>query len=258
MLAVALGVGLVVAVSCCYESLRVSVTEWILSWLGRSQIHIEHRLGTSATFEQSLLEQVRRTEGVRLAAPRSRFWMTLIKPPYRPGAELPPQARLPVDCYGIEPTVEYQVRGYKLEAGRLLQPGEADAIVLQADLAETLHRRPGQSVMLEDATGKALQLRLVGTVVKPRLGPFQRSSAYVLLSRLQEMAYSRDKIHTIDVLVEPDASVQRVQQRLRDSLPPYVVIDTSESKLRHINDGMRLLNLVLLLNSICALLAAVF
>jgi putative ABC transport system permease protein len=258
ILAVTLGVGLVLAVSCCYESLRVSVTEWVLSWLGRSQIHIEHRVGSAATIDQSVVEQVRRGQGVKVVAPRARFWMTIVKPAFETAEKVPLEGLVPVDCYGIDPSVEYELSGYKLSGGRLLRPGDQDAIVLQLDVAEALRIPLGGRVVLEDGAGRRVGLKLVGTVAMPQLGIFQRGRAYLLLPRLQELNYSEGKIHTADVLLEPEASVNTALADLRRRLPSDLSIDTSESKLRHINDGMRLLNLVLLFNSICALLAAVF
>jgi len=258
ILAVTLGVALVVAVSCCYESLRASVTNWILSWLGRSQIHVEHRLGSVALIDQSTLDLVNQTPGVAAAAPRSRFWITAIKRPFVHQESVPLEGRVPFDCYGADPSVEYRLRGYKLAAGRNLQPGDVDAIVLQSDLAAGLGVQVGDPVTIEDGTGRRIELDLVGTIVSPKLGMFQRSKGYVTLARLQQITYSADKIHTIDVLLSPDASLRAAVDDLRGRLPPDLSIDTSESKLRHINDGMRLLNLILSFNSICALLAAVF
>ncbi len=45
VLAVALGVGVVVWVTCCYESVRRSIDQTVLDWIGRSHVIVEPRAG---------------------------------------------------------------------------------------------------------------------------------------------------------------------------------------------------------------------
>ena len=258
VLAIALGVGLVVSVSCCYESLRSSLTEWVVSWLGRSQIHIEHRLGAGRPIDLAMLDRVVEHPHVELAAPRSRYWMTLVDPAWAQAERVPSDALVPIDCYGIDPRVEYRLRGLKLARGSLLREGDDGGIVLQGEIAETLGASIGDTVTLADPAGLRRTFTLIGTIVSPQLGMFQRGRAYVMLSRLQAMTQTQGKAHTLDVLVHEGASVSQTRAELARHLPRDLSIQTSDTKLRHINDGMRLLHLVLLFNSICALLAAVF
>ncbi len=41
ILAVALSVGMVVWITCCYESLRRTVNDWVWNWVGRSHLSVE-------------------------------------------------------------------------------------------------------------------------------------------------------------------------------------------------------------------------
>ncbi len=56
-LAITLGVAVVVWVTCCYESVRVSVTKAVLDWIGRSHIMVEPRAGVWGCFSQDLADE---------------------------------------------------------------------------------------------------------------------------------------------------------------------------------------------------------
>ena len=54
VLSIALGVGVVVWVTCCYESVRTSVTKFFLDTIGRSHIIVEARGGVWSVFDGDL------------------------------------------------------------------------------------------------------------------------------------------------------------------------------------------------------------
>src|SRR5258706_9247110 len=73
--AVALGVGVVVWVTCCYESVRQSVTDAVLEWIGRSHIIIEPVEGGWAVFDEDLQKLVATAPGVAETTGRTREYV---------------------------------------------------------------------------------------------------------------------------------------------------------------------------------------
>ncbi|MCZ6697505.1 MAG: hypothetical protein O7D94_01075, partial [Planctomycetota bacterium] len=54
VLAVALGVAVVVWVTCCFESVRRSMNETVLAWIGRSHVVVQHVNGRWAFFDEQV------------------------------------------------------------------------------------------------------------------------------------------------------------------------------------------------------------
>ena len=77
--AVALGVGVVVWVTCCYESVRVSVTEAVLEWIGRSHVIVEPIEGVWAVFDQEVEPIVARIPGVSATTVRTREYVEIVR-----------------------------------------------------------------------------------------------------------------------------------------------------------------------------------
>ena len=74
ILSVALGVGVVVWVTCCYESVRLKVTEVVLEWIGRSHIVVEPERGVLIHTNHFLHTAARNLNEVnRLGLEHSRF-----------------------------------------------------------------------------------------------------------------------------------------------------------------------------------------
>ena len=69
VLAIALGTGAVVWVTCCYESVRRTVLEWAASYVGAAQITIQSPLGRFDTLPQRIQKSVEQVNGVTHVAP---------------------------------------------------------------------------------------------------------------------------------------------------------------------------------------------
>ena len=59
IVAIALGVGVVVWVTCCYESVRRGVNEVVLKWIGRSHVVVESSAGVWAVFDADVEDLVK-------------------------------------------------------------------------------------------------------------------------------------------------------------------------------------------------------
>ncbi|HON68153.1 MAG TPA: ABC transporter permease, partial [Phycisphaerae bacterium] len=62
--AIALGVGVVVWVTCAYESVRLALTDQVWFWIGRSHLAVESVYGNEGTVYQEIAEQLARDRNV--------------------------------------------------------------------------------------------------------------------------------------------------------------------------------------------------
>jgi len=255
--AVALGVALVVAVTSCYESLRVSLDEWVQSWLSRGQVRVQQQVPDDAGIAADLIDRVRAVKGVRIAAPRFRHYIDVADVADTVGT------RLGTTCIGIEPAAEYEVRAFRVVAGRLLKATDTDGAMLAEEAAQALRIAPGDSFVALDSRQRPHRLTLVGTIYQPRLGIRRLPHCCVLLDTLRALkpgilASTGRRIHTIDVALEPWASADRARADIEALLPDGAVAVTTPSQVRPIEEGMRLLSVILIWTATGALITAWF
>jgi putative ABC transport system permease protein len=266
--AIALGVALVVAVTSCYESVRVSLAEWVQSWLSRGQLRVQEVPGREVRVEESgvdeaLVARIRALPGVKVVAPRFRYWLEFgdktdtggLRGPLMGGAG---EGRIGVMCTGIDPAAEYQVRGFRLAQGRLLTGADERGALLGQSAADALNIRPGDQFAALDRAKKVHLLTLVGTVVEPRLGVFRHPDCYVLLPMFQSLVFVPQRVQTMDIGLERWASLDQVQAEIEGLLPEGVTAVTTPSSVQPIDEGMRLLGVILVWTSMGALMTAWF
>jgi len=248
--AVTLGVALVVAVTTCYESLRVSLTEWVASWLSRGELQVRQVERTDAGLDPALADRIRGLPGVRLVAPRWRHYIDVVLDGRDTGTE----------CIGIDPAREYQVRGVRAAEGRLLEPGDADAIMLADEVARALGAQVGDTVRALDSRKQPHDLTLVGTVLQPKLGLWRRSQSFVLLDTLRRLKpdLAAPGAHTLDIGLAPLADATAVERRIEGLLPANAAVTATPSQVRPIEEGMRLLGVILVWTAAGALMTAWF
>ena len=70
--AIALGVGVVVWVTCCYESVKQTLEEQMLMWIGRSHLAVESPLGHWGSMPAELVDKVRQVPNVKMVSARFR------------------------------------------------------------------------------------------------------------------------------------------------------------------------------------------
>lgn len=74
-----------------------------------------------------------------------------------------------VNLVGLDPVASPGIRNYIIQAGRFLQPGDADAAVISSSLADNLGLKPGDKLPLPTAQGLT-ELTIVG-IHPPRARP---------------------------------------------------------------------------------------
>ncbi len=255
IIAVALGVGTVVWVTCSFESVRRSISAAIVDrWVGRTHLTVESPMGHWGQISGDMVDVVKGIEGVTAVTPRLKRRMS---------APADDGRSLQVDVIGIEPTTEYAFRTYDV-TGRLIQPGERGVAVIEAEMSRLTGIAMGDGVVIEVyANGPAESFEVVGMYEAQRVAGFQRPMIYVALPDLQEMTHESSELTVVDaMLADPSPeNLERTADRIREiigSRRAGYQVATSTARLKQVNEAQRLTELALMMVSGVALLTAFF
>jgi ABC-type antimicrobial peptide transport system permease subunit len=272
VLAIALGTGAVVWVTCSYESVRQSMLQWAGGYVGKSHINVQSSMGKYDVLPQRIVAKIERIAGVESVAPV--LAQRLYSATEKRGASPPPGVRRPtmwdVDFEGIDLGREFEIRPDwidRLVAGRMLTPDDHYATVLEQSIAEEQGVGVGDRLLVwrPDAvdTEEPVALEIVGIVRRERIARLQKGVALVRLSVLQEITHKSSLVNSIDVvLAKPTlASVQRVAAQIRNAIrgdAPMVHVRSAAARMERIRLAQDQQQVVLVLLSCMALLTALF
>ncbi|MEP0841732.1 MAG: ABC transporter permease [Phycisphaerae bacterium] len=247
--AIALGVGVVVWVTCAYESVRRALEDQVWFWIGRAHLSVESVYGMYAVIPERIKEDVRADPNVAAVTARLKHGMVVLPlsaaasgpaataPAAPPGVvagrdslrdqvfdlghadALPLSAGRPVQAVGIEPAVESRFRTYNEQnvAGRLLRPEDTDAAIMDRELADLLGIKIGDRFILRNATTGADApvkeregiLTLVGTLDLRRVAKRQKPVLVAPLPTIQAITGKSG----------PPSEITRVDMILKDPSP---------------------------------------
>ncbi len=272
ILAIALGAGAVVWVTCCYESVRQTVLGWSGRYVGASHITIESPLGkydqipqrmlapiqALPEVERTVIRLVRRLRGE--AVGRNAFGPAELES--MRAHELRPE----LDLHGIDPQAELLIRDHRKElvAGRVLTPEDENVCVLEAEFAHEARVGLGDSLLVWGGARAAPHvLEIVGLVNRRKVGRFQRGLALLPLSTLQRLDSKQGLITSIDIVVREAnrAAIQACASKVLGvarRISPNVTIRTAEIRMRQIEQAQQQQEFVLILLSCVAMLTALF
>ncbi len=270
--AIALGVGVVVWVTCAYESVRLALADQVWFWIGRSHISVESVYGAEGTVYQVIADQVRSVDNIKAVTARLRHEMIL--QPAGPEAG----QRLEVEAVGIDPLTEYTFRDYAREQldGRALAAGDTDAAVIERQLAASCGLAIGDrftlrpsSLVSTGAAGGPRTYTVVGIMEHRRVARQQLPVVVVMLDGLQELVgydgRSGDpkRVTKIDILLDDTSAramylTQTRVMRIADAHAQGFLVTTSAAKLRQVEAAERQTGFVLWLVSCVALFTAFF
>ena len=169
LLAIALGVGAVVWVTCCYESVRETVMGWASGYVGRSHINIESPFGKFSQFAQRRVAEVADLPEVKSVTPllveRLRG-KAVRRADFVEGTKYDPWSSPEIDFTGIDLDSEPLVRDHPIVAGRGLTAADHYAVVLEASYARE-GVGPRLSDHLERIRRHSQKLEIVGLTGAP-------------------------------------------------------------------------------------------
>ena len=269
VLAIALGTGAVIWVTCCYESVRQTMLAWAQDWIGASHITIQSPVGKFDVLPQRLVRKIEQVPGVQHVAPSlvQRLPSTAV-----PRADLPEARRWrplldDVDFHGIDLKREFAVRDWsdKISAGRMLTEDDRFACVLEMSIAEETGVGVGDVLLVwrsGSAEGTPAELEIVGLMTRRRIARFQKGVALVRLPILQQICLKQALVNAIDVVIEnPEQDLARTARRIHLAIKndaPNVHVRSATSRMDRIQQAQEQQQVILILLSCMALLTALF
>lgn len=270
--AIALGVGAVVWVTCCYESVRQTIVEWATRYVGESHISLESPLGKYDRFAQRVIDRITPLAEVELVAPQL-VQRLRVRPVPRDQlssrrAELETWVNdLPeIDLTGVDLSVEYRIRKWPewLRAGRLLTPDDQNVCVIEQDFAAENNLQLGDAILVwGGARDTPYELTIVGTIERRRIGRLQKGMALVPLVTLQNMTVNFGMINTLDIVLKDGGprNISRAASKIHAAartVVPNINMRSAEARLRQIESAQSQQEVVLVLLSSVAMLTALF
>ncbi|NLX12097.1 MAG: ABC transporter permease [Phycisphaerales bacterium] len=276
--AIALGVGVVVWVTCAYESVRMALRDQMWLWVGRSHLSVESKFGANGTVFHSIAEEVQALDNVLYVTAQLKYPMQLrrIQAPATTPADLPLTAE--VQAVGIEPLSEYHFRDYdtrRFSAGsRSLEPDDRDVAMMEALLADQIGLKIGdrfelrtvQTDLLGNERIKQAEFTLVGIFEHRRVARQQPPVVVIPMDNAKRLAQFEDKLDRvtkIDVILQDSSSsaLRKTERELRQLVNRHrqnFMVTSAEGKLRQAEAAERHSNLVMLMLSSVALFTAFF
>ncbi len=179
ILAVALSVALVVAITSGYASIERAIRAFVEDFIGAIDFEVNRYDDPIPAIPQQVLADLRADPRVRHISSRIEAMVT---PQDQTGAPIL-QSRMML--FGIENDPQSLGRAPRMDSGRFLEPGERDAIVIDQNALENLKAKLGDTV--EFGGGEApLKLKIVGVIHKPALLRMFFRSGYVSMDQLRE------------------------------------------------------------------------
>jgi ABC-type lipoprotein release transport system permease subunit len=268
--AIALGVGAVVWVTCCYESVRRTVLEWASSYIGAAQISVQSPLGRYDVLPERIVTKIEKLDDVSAVAP---LLVQRLRSAVATRAEYARHANNPadwlawfdeLDVHGIDVAREPAVRKWPLVAGRMLRADDENACVLEASIAQEQGVGLGDMVLIwpEGLDAKPCALEIVGLVHRRRVERFLKGIALVQLPVLQQMANKQALVNSVDIVLKDRTTpgIQAAQIRVRAAIQgiPNAQVRTTAARLGQVQKAQEQQEVVLILLSCVAMLTALF
>ncbi len=276
--AIALGVGVVVWVTCAYESVRMALRDQMWLWVGRSHLSIESKYGANGTVFHSIAEEVRALDNVLYVTAQLKYPMQVRKiEPTATSQAARPQV-VAVQAIGIEPATEYYFREYDTRRfradSRSLGPEDHDAAMMEDKLADQLLLQIGDRFELRtvqtDFLGKEhikrAEFTVVGIFEHRRVAKRQPPVVVITMDQAKQLAQFEDKVDRvtkIDIMVEDTSrtalrKTENAVRRLVNRHQQNFMVTSAEGKLRQTETAERHSGLVMLILSSVALFTAFF
>jgi putative ABC transport system permease protein len=273
--AIALGVGVVIWVTCAYESVRLALVDQVWFWTGRAQLSVESVYGPEGTVYQSVAGQVARLPNVDhvTAQLKARMMFTPLLPATAPGDLVEASGR-EVQAIGIDPITDQYFHEYdeKRVVGRPLKASDKDAVLVEKDLAASYGLEIGEKLVLrpkepdQQRPDRTATFTIVGFVEHRRVAKQQLPIIVCMLDRLQVLTgYNTEprRVGKVDIILKDDKpralGMTELQVRqIADRYAEGFLTTSAQGKLQQVRAAEQQTGFVLLLISTVALFTAFF
>jgi putative ABC transport system permease protein len=283
VVSIALGVGVVVWVTCCYESVRRGVTEVVLQWIGRSHVVVESSAGVWAVFDADVEDLVKTVPGISHVTTHTQEYVMAAAAAspadegpngHAPASQPSDADYLRIEVVGVIPDRERLFRTYKLAEGRFLDPSDAGAVVVESQIARLFDVGLGETIFLRhlEEPNPPRAFTIVGIVDRRRASANQAMMAWARLGDVQTLCKLPNQIKAIDVIVaDPTVeNIRRIADRISILLEqretelesswtkPRLKVQTTEAQHKKLGAAQSLLQFIMMLLSCVVLLTAFF
>lgn len=220
MAAIALGVAVMLAVDITNLSTITSITNLFAETSGRANLVIS-ATASEQGFSEATVRRVSRVPGVTAVAPSLRINTMLPEESGQTSMSISVfvASASGLILYGIDPSLDRQVRDYKIVAGEFL-PSERDTqeLVLVKDYADDKGLRVGSKVLLV-MPGGIEQFRVIGLMSKDGPGRLNNGAFGIIpLITAQRLTERGSKVDQIDVVAVSDQATSEQLDRLKAAL----------------------------------------
>ena len=263
MIAIALSVSLVVAVTSGYASLEAAIFRYFAEFMGSTDVRITPIRYTEG-LPESLVHEVRDDRDVRTAVARFDSDTNLVD---LEGKPLPGRQFQRVTLIGADLPADVEIASLKMDqqagidTGGWFNSDEGDVAVLDQEAAKLLNVKVGDSMLLPHPTKPPLKLKIVGIVRKPAIIAQWQSTAYIPLKTLQRFADAPGRVTTILVDVQPGANPDKFAERWQAKLasaPFAAKLATHRETRKEIDQHLEGAQLLSYMGGTVSMLAATF
>jgi len=270
LLAIALGVGAVVWITCCYESVRQTVLAWAGGYIGKAHVTVGSPWGRFDQIPERIVPVLAKLDNVQAVAPQLLQRLRCLPwPRALVESDMPKPAGWnddtpEVDFVGVDLATEFEVREYPLRAGRQLRDDDGYACTLEKAHADSEGLRLGDYLLLWRTTDETpVLIEIVGLFERRRLGEIQKPLALIRLPVLQELTGRFAMLTSADVVLKQvdERGVARAFERIRLAvrrIDRNATVRSAEARIRQIELAQRQQYFLLVLLSCVAMLTALF
>lgn len=256
ILAVALSVALVVSITSGYASIEKSIRNFVEDFIGAIDFEITLPDDPLPAIPPRVLEELRADPRVAGFTTRIEAMVTPTDPSGAPMLE----ARMML--FGVESDIKSLGREPRMDAGRFLQPGERDALVVDQNALDSLGAKVGDTVTFGGGE-RPLAPRIVGVVRKPALLRMFFRSGYLPIEQLREFVAPDRPGHVSKVRgefvmsVESDLFAKEWTAKLR-AIDPRIRFTLVRDSRRSLDRDLSAMRLASYLGSTIGLASAAF
>jgi len=273
--AVALGVAVVVWVTCCYESVSIKMTEVVLEWIGRSHIMVEPVEGRWAVFGAEIEADIAKLPAVAETTTQTReFVEAAVRMKLSDGSTTMSTFQR-IEATGIRLDREQQFRTYHMSSGRFLQTGDRDAVVMEKLLADLWELSVGDELFVRDIehAGEPRAFEVIGLVDRRRASANQPPMIWLPLEDVQSLRKLPGMVKSVDIILKNSdvdsirgASEdirklidRRKQERAKGgATAESLKVTSTEAQHQRLDSAQRLLRFIMMLLSCVVLLTGFF
>lgn len=243
LLSVVIAVAAVVAVRAATDTTRAAYQRVYQALAGRADLEVVASGG--GRFDQSVADSIRKLPGVRAAVPV--FQRATIFYAHKD--------RIKVLLLGIDPAEPESLAGFQLSSGHM---PEADQLLLETRMAESLHLGVGDKVHL--MTSRGLRPLTISGLVSLD-STVQLRQGGMLLGRLdqaQALFRARGKVDALHLFLKPGADPGQVQSAVAGLLPAQLTVRVPSARSGLAEETLLLTEVSLNMASALSFTTAVF